>query len=35
MEPLTWTGNLSFLNPIYLIVWAFFGVAVLRYSGAR
>ena len=29
MEPLTWTGSLSVLNPIYLALWAAFGVAVI------
>ena len=29
MEPLTWTGSLSFLNPIFLGLWALFAVAVL------
>lgn len=29
MEPLTWTGSLSFLNPIFLGLWAVLAVAVL------
>jgi peptide/nickel transport system permease protein len=29
MEPLTWTGSLSFLNPIFLGLWAVFAVAVV------
>ena len=29
MEPLTWTGSLSFLNPIFLGLWAVLGVAVI------
>ena len=29
MEPLTWTGSLSILNPVYLALWALLGVAVL------
>ncbi|MEQ9042099.1 MAG: ABC transporter permease [Silicimonas sp.] len=29
MEPLTWTGNLSFLNPIFLGLCAVFAVAVV------
>jgi peptide/nickel transport system permease protein len=29
MEPLTWTGSLSFLNPILLGLWAVLAVAVL------
>ncbi|MBT8418268.1 MAG: ABC transporter permease [Silicimonas sp.] len=29
MDPLTWTGSLSFLNPIFLGLWAVFAVAVL------
>ena len=29
MEPLTWTGSLAFLNPIFLGLWAVFAVAVL------
>ncbi len=29
MEPLTWTGSLSFLNPIFLGLWAVLAVAVI------
>ncbi|MGR3511343.1 MAG: ABC transporter permease [Paracoccaceae bacterium] len=29
MEPLTWTGNLSFLNPIFLGLWALLGISVI------
>ncbi|SMX22631.1 ABC transporter permease [Boseongicola aestuarii] len=29
MEPLSWTGSLSVLNPIYLALWAAFGIAVI------
>ena len=29
MEPLTWTGSFAVLNPIYLLLWAAFGVAVI------
>ena len=29
MEPLTWTGSLSFLNPIFLLAWGALGVAIL------
>ena len=29
MEPLTWTGSLSFLNPIFLGLWAVLAVAVM------
>lgn len=29
MEELTWTGSLSFLNPIFLGLWAIFAVAVV------
>ncbi|MCG6883518.1 MAG: ABC transporter permease [Silicimonas sp.] len=29
MEQLTWTGNLSFLNPIFLGLWTLLGVAVM------
>ncbi len=29
MEPLTWTGSLSVLNPIFLGLWALLGVSVL------
>ncbi len=29
MEPLTWTGSLSFLNPVFLGLWALLGVAVI------
>lgn len=29
MEPLTWTGSLSVLNPIFLGLWALLGVSVI------
>ena len=29
MDPLTWTGSLSFLNPIFLVLWAALAVAVV------
>ena len=29
MEPLTWTGSLSFLNPVFLGLWALLGVSVI------
>lgn len=29
MEPLTWTGNLAVLNPIFLGLWAIFALAVI------
>lgn len=29
MEPLTWTGSFAVLNPIYLLLWAAFGVSVI------
>ena len=29
MEQLTWTGSLSFLNPIFIGLWAIFGIAVV------
>ncbi|NNE79126.1 MAG: ABC transporter permease [Silicimonas sp.] len=29
MEPLTWTGSLSALNPIFLLAWAVLGIAVV------
>ena len=29
MEPLTWTGSFAVLNPIYLLLWAAFGVTVI------
>ena len=29
MEPLTWTGSLAFLNPIFLGLWALLGVSVI------
>ncbi len=29
MEPLTWTGSLSFLDPIFLIAWIALGIAVV------
>jgi len=29
MEPLTWTGSLSFLNPIFMLAWIVFGLAVI------
>ena len=29
MDPLTWTGSLSFLNPVYFTVWAIFAIAVV------
>ncbi len=29
MEPLTWTGSLSVLDPIFLLAWIAFGIAVV------
>ena len=29
MEPLTWTGSLSVLDPIFLLAWVAFGIAVV------
>ncbi len=29
MEPLTWTGNLAFLNPLFLFAWAVLGVSIV------
>jgi peptide/nickel transport system permease protein len=29
MEPLTWTGSLAMLNPVYLGLWALLGIAVV------
>ena len=29
MEPLTWTGNLSFLNPIFLYAWVALAIAIV------
>ena len=29
MEPLTWTGSLSFLNPIFLLAWVALGIAIV------
>ena len=29
MEPLTWTGSLAFLNPIFLFAWVALGIAIV------
>ncbi|MYI70263.1 MAG: ABC transporter permease, partial [Boseongicola sp. SB0673_bin_14] len=29
MEPLTWTGSLSVLDPIFLLAWVALGIAVV------
>lgn len=29
MEPLTWTGNLSFLNPIFIYAWVALAIAIV------